>query len=96
MSNFNGANLATTLTLGERELAAFLDATVDLLGTEGRSLAADTWLRTMKSSIWPDDNLPNFFRSVSIRAISEIVVASLANKIVFQSRNESVARSFQQ
>lgn len=79
MSICDEVSLLKILTLAERELAAFLEATSDLLGIGGRSFAADIWLGIMESLPWPDDGLPEFFRAVSIQAISQIVVGSLAN-----------------
>jgi hypothetical protein len=60
----------------ECEMGAFLEAAAEVLGLDDRWLAADAWLDAMESLRWSADDHQKFFRSVSVRAISQIAALS--------------------
>ena len=76
MSKCDDANSLVLQLQAECEVAAFLEAAAELPGACDRFLAADTWLREMDSLSWPANNHKEFFRTVSIRAISQIAANS--------------------
>jgi hypothetical protein len=57
----------------ECEMAAFLEATTDLVGHRGLLRAGDTWIRAMESLEWPNQSYDKFFRRVTILAISRLL-----------------------
>jgi hypothetical protein len=60
----------------ECEMAAFLKATVDLVGHRGLSRAGEAWIRAMESLEWPNKNYDKFFRRVTILAIFRLLANS--------------------
>ncbi len=81
MSNCDEDNPLYLLNQAECEIAAYLKATAEVLRTSGHRLDADAWLCAMETLSWPDDNFKKFFRSVSIRAISQIVTGTDTEKM---------------
>jgi hypothetical protein len=72
MSRCGDANSLNLRQQAEREMAAFLEATAGILGPHSCSVAADAWFHTLESLNWPASDHQNFFRCVSILAISQI------------------------
>jgi len=64
------------LNQAERELGAFLQAAKTLVGPEGLSHARDLWIETLKDPGCPGAEPPRFFRSVTIRTISQLAESS--------------------
>jgi hypothetical protein len=60
----------------ECEMAAFLKATADLMCHRGLLRAGDGWIRAMESLDWPSQNYEEFFRRVTILAISRLLANS--------------------
>ena len=60
----------------EREMAAYLKATANLVGDRGLLRVGDAWIRAMESLEWPSQNYKPFFRRVTILAISRLLANS--------------------
>jgi hypothetical protein len=56
----------------ERELAAFLRATTDIVGRGSTSQAGDIWIHAMESRDWHCENPDKFFRGVTVHAVAQI------------------------
>ncbi len=63
---------SSILNQAERELGAFLQAATNLVGPNGLSHARDLWLETLRDIDCPGSELTGFFRSVTIRTISQL------------------------
>ena len=60
----------------EREMAAYLKATANLVGDRGLLRVGDAWIRAMESLEWPSQNYKPFFRRVTILAVSRLLANS--------------------
>jgi hypothetical protein len=60
------------LNQAERELGAFLQAATNLVGPNGLSHARDLWIETLRNIDCPGTESTGFFRSVTIRTISQL------------------------
>lgn len=56
----------------ENELAAFRQAAIDVVGQGSLAHATDIWIRTLESLDCPDEDLEQFFRSVTIRTAAQL------------------------
>jgi len=56
----------------ERELAAFLRATTNVVGQGSTSQAGDIWIRALESRDWHCESPEKFFRGVTVRAAAQI------------------------
>ena len=93
MSNCDAVNSLNLLSQAECEIAAFLKAITEVPGASDRRLVVEAWFESLESLSWPDNDLQKFFRTVSIRAISQIVAGSGANKRIATSRAIDGGRS---
>ena len=77
------------LRQAESEMTACLTVTADVLFPAACVAGADVWFNQVMSLNGPDYNVHKSFLSVSIRAISQLVKASGAqkNKVVLKLRN---------
>jgi hypothetical protein len=64
------------LAQAERELGAFLQAITNLVGPDGLSHVRDLWIETLRDADCPGAELTAFFRSVTIRTISQLAERS--------------------
>ena len=65
-------NCEDSMTLAERELAAFFGAVTELFGSELAELSAEAWLRELEAT----DDLPastREWRSVTVKASARLV-----------------------
>ena len=63
---------ATIVNHAEHELAAFRQAAIDVVGQGSLAHATDIWIRTLESLDCPDEDLGQFFRSVTIRTAAQL------------------------
>jgi hypothetical protein len=64
---------AGILNHAERELGAFLEAVVPVVGPEGISHARDLWIETLRDADCSiGEELTGFFRSVTIHTVSQL------------------------
>ena len=63
---------ANVISKAERELAAFLRATTDVVGHGSTSQAGDIWIQAMESRDWHCESPEKFFRGVTVRAAAQI------------------------
>jgi hypothetical protein len=56
----------------QRELTAFLRASVDVVGTSGIRRASDVWIEAMQGLDCPDNEFKKFFRKVTICAAGQL------------------------